>query len=378
MIPKRLEEITYDDLEDLVRFEVREGKTIDYKRDLPGNSEGQKKEFLYDVSSFANTLGGDLIIGVDEKMGLPTEVSPFSSANIDEELQRLDSILMSGVEPRLKYQMHEIMNPEGGHVIIIRVEKSGLAPHRVTYKGSDKFYARNSAGKYPLDVSELRDAFLLAASASTRLREFRIGRLASIAAGEGPLMNEGSPVPVLHLLPLSAFTSQQELDISKFYHEPIRPIGGGSIDWQINIDGVLHYAANRQDILSNYVQLYRNGSIEVADEFAFTADEHGNILAPLKGIENRINTHLPKYLKCMKEIDARPPVYLFLSIVGGRGCRAYTGSLFSDVTSYPQLKRDPLMLSEIVIDDLTTEFQTAIKPLYNRLWNAFGFPESLS
>jgi hypothetical protein len=80
----------------------------------------------------------------------------------------------------------------------------------------------------------------------------------------------------------------------------------------------------------------------------------------------------------MKEIDARPPVYPFLSIVGGRVCRAYTGSLFSDVTSYPQLKRDPLTLSEIVIDDLTTEFQAAIKPLYNRLWNAFGFPESLS
>jgi hypothetical protein len=378
MIPKRLGDVTYEDLEDLLRSEVREGKSIDYKRALPGNSEGQKKEFLYDVSSFANTVGGDLIIGVDEYKGLPVEIPAFSCENIDEELQRLDSILMSGVEPRLKYQTRVIIHPNGGHVLIVRVDKSWLAPHRVIYKGSDKFYARNSAGKYPLDVSELRDAFLLGASASARLRDFRISRLASIAAGEGPLMHEGSPVLVLHLLPLAAFTSQLELDISKYYRVPIRPIGVSSIDWQINVDGVLHFAANREEILSNYVQLYRNGSIEVADEFAFTSDERGNSLAPLKAIEERINKHLPKYLECMKEIEASPPVYLFLSILGGRGCRAYTDSLLSDVMSLPQLKRDPLMLSEIVIDDLTADLQTAIKPLYNRLWNAFGFPESPS
>jgi len=376
MIPKRLGEVTYGDLEVLVRYEVREGRTIEYKRDLPGNSEGQKKEFLYDVSSFANTVGGDLIIGVDEDKGIPTEINAFSCVNIDEELQRLDSILMFGVEPRLKYQTHVIMHPKGGHVLIVRVEKSGLAPHRVTYKGSDKFYARNSAGKYPLDVSELRDAFLLGASASTRLRDFRVSRLASIAAGEGPLMNEDSPVLVLHLLPLVAFTSQQEFDISKYYREPIKPIGTGSIDWQINIDGVLHFAANHKEILSNYVQLYRNGSMEIADEFAFTADKSGNILAPLKGIEARIDSHLPLYLECMKQIEVSPPIYFFLSIIGGRGCRAYTDSLLSDVMSYPRLKRDPLMLSEIVIDDVTADFKTAIKPLYNRLWNAFGFPES--
>jgi hypothetical protein len=31
-----------------------EGKMIDYKRDRVGQADGDKKEFLYDVSSFAN------------------------------------------------------------------------------------------------------------------------------------------------------------------------------------------------------------------------------------------------------------------------------------------------------------------------------------
>ena len=37
-----------------------ERKTLEYKRELPGNSEKDRKEFLYDASSFANTRGGYL------------------------------------------------------------------------------------------------------------------------------------------------------------------------------------------------------------------------------------------------------------------------------------------------------------------------------
>lgn len=43
-------------------------------------------------------------------------------------------------------------------VIVIRIPKSWASPHMIT-KGSSKFYSRNSAGKYPLDVFEIRTAF---------------------------------------------------------------------------------------------------------------------------------------------------------------------------------------------------------------------------
>jgi hypothetical protein len=35
-----------------------EGKSIDYKRDTIGVTDGERKEFLYDASSSANTQGG--------------------------------------------------------------------------------------------------------------------------------------------------------------------------------------------------------------------------------------------------------------------------------------------------------------------------------
>ena len=62
------------DLQNLIDHQVREGKVIEYKRDLYGNTDSEKKEFLADVSSFANTVGGDLIIGMDEEEALPIEI----------------------------------------------------------------------------------------------------------------------------------------------------------------------------------------------------------------------------------------------------------------------------------------------------------------
>lgn len=53
-------QITENDLQALILEKAGEGKTLDYKRDSVGQSDKDKKEFLYDVSSFANTLGGNL------------------------------------------------------------------------------------------------------------------------------------------------------------------------------------------------------------------------------------------------------------------------------------------------------------------------------
>ena len=66
MIQKPLNEINIEDLNELVTNSVSEGRNLDYKRDLCGNSDGDKKEFLSDISSFANATGGDLLFGVDE------------------------------------------------------------------------------------------------------------------------------------------------------------------------------------------------------------------------------------------------------------------------------------------------------------------------
>ena len=160
MIPKLLDTIVAADLQALIDNEVRESKTIEYKRELPGNADSEKVPFLAAVSSFANTGGGDLLLGVEAEGGLPTAFPGLDIPDLDREKLRLEQIVANGLEPRLpRIDLHPVEVADGQHVVVVRVPKSWTSPHRV--KKNNQFYGRNSAGKYPLDVGELRTAFTL-------------------------------------------------------------------------------------------------------------------------------------------------------------------------------------------------------------------------
>jgi predicted HTH transcriptional regulator len=67
MINKDIDQITEEDLQVLIDNAVSESKIIEYKQLLPGKNDPDTKEFLADISSFANASGGDLIYGVVEE-----------------------------------------------------------------------------------------------------------------------------------------------------------------------------------------------------------------------------------------------------------------------------------------------------------------------
>jgi len=98
MFTKRLETINKADIDNLIDSRTAEGKSIEYKRDLPGNSDQNKKEFLADVASFANAGGGDIVYGVDAERdtsgkptGLPSVAVGLTGVNFDDVVLRLDS-----------------------------------------------------------------------------------------------------------------------------------------------------------------------------------------------------------------------------------------------------------------------------------------------
>jgi predicted HTH transcriptional regulator len=65
----------YDEsyIKSLFENKIIESRMIEYKKKLPGNSDGDKKEFLADISSFANSVGGTIFYGIKEKAGIPSE-----------------------------------------------------------------------------------------------------------------------------------------------------------------------------------------------------------------------------------------------------------------------------------------------------------------
>ena len=89
-----------------------------------GRNDPEKKETLTDASSFANTIGGDLIIGMDEANGIPTAIPGVSIANVDADKLRLDEIIRRGIEPRIDFPIHTIDTGTGTTVFIIRESDS--------------------------------------------------------------------------------------------------------------------------------------------------------------------------------------------------------------------------------------------------------------
>ena len=61
------ESIDEEDLKELVDVEVPEGVRLDYKLTQYGKSDKDKREILKDVSSFSNTVGGHLLIGMGKR-----------------------------------------------------------------------------------------------------------------------------------------------------------------------------------------------------------------------------------------------------------------------------------------------------------------------
>ena len=109
----------------LIAGGVREGRTLDFKRDTYGANDDARAEFLADTSALANTLGGDLVLGMDEEQGVAVALPGLRSGiDADQEILRLTQIAQTGLQPRLpSLEMNAVPLPAGGHALVIRVRR---------------------------------------------------------------------------------------------------------------------------------------------------------------------------------------------------------------------------------------------------------------
>lgn len=383
MIDKPLNQITYADIDQFVREQWPEGKTVEYKRDPYGSRDEDKKELLKDVSSFANTQGGDILIGVDEDKGVPTGIPGVAVPDIDKEKLRLEEVIRRGLDPRIDFAIHHVPTPASTAVLIIRVQESLLFPHRVVYQGRfGEFWARSSAGKYSMDTDELRRAFTLSATIHEQIRAFRRERVAQVTKGETPIPLLPGGTLILHLVPVASFRSRQLFDVATMPDLPTRfpPIGASGWDHRLNLDGHVSYSGGRQDRTSrSYTQFFRNGIVEaVLSDVVRERKEEGKLL--LAGYYERTLTQefrpVARLLNGLRQLGIQPPIWGFLTITGVKGARIPTDHDFGDENR--AIDRDTLMLPEFVIDDLDTDPITFLRPVFDLVWNASGFVRSFN
>ncbi len=364
------------DLQDLITNKVREGKSIDYKEILPGNIDSEKKEFLADVSSFANAAGGNLIFGIVEKAGLPIKICGLKGINVDTEIQRLESILRDGLEPRIPgLSIYPIKLQRSGVVIVIRIPRSWASPHRISFQEWSRFYSRNSAGKYPLDVEELRAAFVFSDSSSQRIRNFRVERLSRIIANDGPVSVVDGGKLVIHIVPLNTSDPTIQIDLSMLGSDP--EVLQSSWGWhrRHNFDGYLIYGNDTGS--SSYLQIFRNGSIEAVDARITSSSSDGVKLVMANRLGTNLGTRIQKLLMLQKRSEIQPPLLIAVSLLGvlGQFMNFIEWELYREKVH--RIDKNDLLIPEFLVEDFNHDIAESIRQVTYTVWNAAGWPEPM-
>lgn len=376
MIPKQnVEQITELEIRALIDAQTPEGRTLEYKRELPDSSDSGKVKFLRIVTSFANTVGGDLIYGIDAPNGVPRTIAPLDSSLIDESILRLESLIANSVDTRMSgLAFRPVPLAGGGCVLLVRVSQSWYSPHRVTVGNHAHFYGRNSAGSYQLDVSELRRAFSFSESIAERVRSFRSERLLMVGAGSTPVPLVDGPKVVFNLMPLSAFTARTQISVVPDSDEmrSFSPPGSNVWSYRMNLDGRLSYTSSGDGKSRAYAQVYRNGIVEAV----FVVENYNDGKFIQRWYEEWVVDSANRYMESLGRMGVVAPIYAGLAFLGVSGYRLHPGSRIF-LEEHPA-DRDALVIPEVQVDDMRQPASVFMKQSFDTLWNAFGYPRSFN
>ena len=124
---RRLSTIQEADLQTLLRERVPESLSLDYKRELPGGSDQDRRAFLEDVAAFA-MVGGHVLYGFEEAGGTPTAISGLTGIDADDVMLRLRQMADANIAPRVPgLEFHSIPISAGGVVIACACHAASLA-----------------------------------------------------------------------------------------------------------------------------------------------------------------------------------------------------------------------------------------------------------
>lgn len=147
MFSKPLHEITPADIYALVG-KVKEDMVTEFKQEIKAKTDGEKKELLADVSSFANASGGYLVFGMATTKGVASAVTPVATTDEDALALHLRSVIRDGIEPDLPFELHAVTMGRELTVITIRIDEGVQKPYGITFNNSGKFFSRDGNGKY--------------------------------------------------------------------------------------------------------------------------------------------------------------------------------------------------------------------------------------
>jgi hypothetical protein len=226
--------------------------------------------------------------------------------------------------------------------------------------------------------------FTLSESAIERIRSFRTERLSRIVSGQTPVQIENYPKVILHIVPLSisnhakkSHLSENNLEVSQ-----LLSVNTSATYRHYNFDGYIAYSKMEGSLdAPSYVQLFRNGSIEVVWTYPFILYKKEKKI-PSLFFEQVLLQKVRFYLNLQKySLAVEPPIFIMLSLIGVYG---YTMTVkrsrfeFGEDYLGNPIDRDVLIIPEIMIEKFEINVDKPMGDIFDVVWNAAGWPASMN
>jgi hypothetical protein len=383
---KKLDKIESSDIYNLITIGYKERQSIEYKKEMYGRSDSDKKEMLRDISSMANAYGGYLLIGIEaDDSGVP--IRPFHIADAEKERDRIEQSCLSSIEHRISgLKSRTIKLDSGEDIIIVFIPRSIKKPHMVSFSGLNQFWIRHNDKKFPMSVEEIRDACISVENIWNDMKQFLKEREFELneEIGTNPFLIIGSS-PIL--------INEDIIDIAdpKIINFLIKPPDQTNEQCNLSFELFGSEESYPEPTLSGLkifhpgyitVELNRNGYYEARipmDLFSYPARDCDLSLIHHKRIINFVVNYFRALASLTEILGVEQTIVAYMSLFNIEGLTLEYGKIapYSKYakpvsSSWPKrnMKIPPKQLFSINNPDKEAKY------FLDRFWNAYGFAEA--
>lgn len=144
---KPIADISWEDVAQFCERKIVENSYLDYKKEFP-------KDLAKTIAAMANTIGGIVLIGVDETdIGSP--ILPIEGIKTERGLEeRVLNLVLDAISPPVIPEVTACSNPVGDRtVVVVRIPQSEHAPHAL--HSNTAVYIRTGKRNNPEDFADL-------------------------------------------------------------------------------------------------------------------------------------------------------------------------------------------------------------------------------
>lgn len=381
MIPKAITQLLPEDFDRLVVDQVQEGNQLDFKQAAVGGTDADKKKFAADVCAFANTRGGDIVIGVREVGGAAVEVVPLA-IDPDQETLRLQNMIADSFDPRIVGVRIAPVAYGAGHVLVVRVPQSVQGLHRS--KLDQHFHIRESRSNRHLDVASLITRVDVLRGQRDRREDFIAERYAAVLTNRTPVVLRPGPKVMVHVFQAHSAFGADMLNVVPAANAgalPIPTLAQGGMDFRMTFEGPMHHTPINDGRTRAFTLVHHAGVLEGAWKVADPRE--GRIEVPAETFETQVLNFVRELIERARGLlTLDVPVVVRIALVGAEGAVVVTNNRelrrhYEEDTPLTPIDRTALQLPDVLVNDWpAADLPELFRPAFDRLWQASGFLRS--